>query len=74
MEGESWYIIITTIYADDIQLLSSGTPNNLEQLKIYAQTRLKTMQEWHSKNGLKMNSNKTQCILFATPNFNERTE
>ena len=28
----------------------------------------------YSKNGLKMNSNKTQCILFATPNFNKRTE
>ena len=27
-----------------------------------------------SENGLKMNSNKTQCILFATPNFNKRTE
>ena len=30
--------------------------------------------EWYSENGLKMNSNKTQCILFATPNFNKRTE
>ena len=26
----------TTIYADDVQPLFSGTPNNLEQLKIYA--------------------------------------
>ena len=32
------------------------------------------MKEWYSKNGLKMNSNKTQCILFATPKFNERSE
>ena len=32
------------------------------------------MQEWYRKNGLKMNYNKTQCILFATPNFNKRTE
>ena len=32
------------------------------------------MKKWYSKNGLKINSNKTQCILFATPNFNERTE
>ena len=64
----------TTIYADDVQLLFSGTPNNLEQLKIYAETSLNTMKEWSSENGLKMNSNKTQCILFATPNFNKRTE
>ena len=27
-----------------------------------------------SEHGLKMNSNKTQCILLATPNFNKRTE
>ena len=32
------------------------------------------MKEWYSENCLKMNSNKTQCILFATPNFNKRTE
>ena len=64
----------TTIYADDVQFLFSGTPNNLEQLKIYAETSLKTMKEWYSENGLKMNSNKAQCILFATPNFNKRTE
>ena len=54
----------TTIYADNVQLLFSATPNNLEQLKIYAETSLKTMKEWYSENGLKMNSNKTQCILF----------
>ena len=50
----------TTIYANDVELLFGGTPNNLEQLKIYAETSLKTMKEWHSENGLKMNSNKTQ--------------
>ena len=64
----------TTIYADDVQLLFSGAPNYLEQLKIYAETSLDTMKEWYSENGLKMNSNKTQCILFATPNFIKRTE
>ena len=32
------------------------------------------MKKWYSENGLKMNANKTQCILFATPNFNKRTE
>ena len=32
------------------------------------------MKEWYSENGMKMNSNKTQCILFATPNFNKWTE
>ena len=64
----------TTIYADDVQLLFSGSPNNLEQLKTYAETSLNTMKECYSQNGLKINSNKTQCILFPTPNFNKRTE
>ena len=32
------------------------------------------MKEWYSENGLKMNSNKTKCILFANPYFNQRTE
>ena len=64
----------TTIYADDAQLLFSGSPNNLKQLTIYAETSLNTMQEWYSENGIKMNSNKTQCILFATPNLNKRAE
>ena len=66
--------LVTTIYADDVQLLFSDSPNNLEQLKIYAETSLKTMKEWYSENGLKMNSNKTRCIIFATPNFNKRTD
>ena len=57
-----------------MQLLFSGSPNNLEQLKIHAETSLNTMKEWYSENGLKMNSNKTQCIILATPNYNKRTE
>ena len=35
----------TNIYADDVQLLFSGTQNNLMHLKIYSETSLKTMQE-----------------------------
>ena len=49
-------ITSSTIYADDFQLLFSDTPNNLEQLKIYAETSLNTMKECYSENGLKMNS------------------
>ena len=33
-----------------------------------------TIKEWYSENGLKINSNKTQCNLFATQNFNKRTD
>ena len=32
------------------------------------------MKEWYSENGLKMNSNKAQCFLFATLKFNKPTE
>ena len=35
----------TTIYAEDVWLLFSGTPNNLEQLKIYAESSLNTIKE-----------------------------
>ena len=54
----------TTIYADDVQLLFSGSPNNLEEIKIYAETSLNTMKEWYSENGLKMNSNKFQSFFL----------
>ena len=53
--------------------LFRGTPNNHKQLK-NAETRINTMQERYSENGLKMNSSKIQCILLATPKFNKRTE
>ena len=43
-------------------------------LKALAEINLKTMKDWYSDNFLKMNPNKTQCILFVTPNFNKRTE
>ena len=55
----------TTIYADAVQLLFSGTPNNLEQFIAHAETSLKTMKDWYD-NSLKMNPNKTQCILRNT--------
>ena len=55
----------TTIYADDVQLLFSGSPNYLEQLKIYAETSLNTMKEWYREKGfeneLKQNSMHSFC-------------
>ena len=45
----------TTIDADDVRLLFTGQLNNLELLKIYADASLKTMTEWYSQTGLKMN-------------------
>ena len=64
----------TTIYADEVQLLFSGSPTNLEQLKAHAETSLKIMKECYSENCLKMIPNKTKFIIFATTKFNKRTE
>ena len=62
----------STINADEVQLLFSGKPNNLKQSKAHAETSLKRMKDWYNKNGLKMNINKTQHIIFATSQFNKR--
>ena len=62
-----------TIYADDVQLFFSGTPNNLAVKNICRDKPKNNERMVYSENGLKMNSNKTQCILF-TPNFNKLTE
>ena len=48
--------------------------NNIEPLKAHTETILKTKIYWCSENGLKMNLDKTQCIIFATSKFNKRTE
>ena len=48
--------------------------NSCSVAHLIIETSLNTMKEWFSENGLKMNSNKTQFILFATPNFNKPTE
>ena len=63
-----------TIYANNVQRLFGGTPNNLEQLKVHAETSLKTMKDWYTVYNNGLNINKTQCIPFATPKFNKRTE
>ena len=32
------------------------------------------MKDWYSKKSTEDDPNKTECILFATPKFNKRTE
>ena len=49
--GVNYQLLAATIYVDDVQLLFSGSPYNLEQLKIYTETSLNTMKEWYSENG-----------------------
>ena len=57
-------IVLYTVYADDVHLLFSSTPNILVQLKLHAPTSLKRMTDWYSENGLKMNLNKTQLMHY----------
>ena len=62
-----------SIYVYDVQLLFSGTPNNLEQLKAYADKPKdnERLVQWKwSEN----EQNETECILLETPKFNKRTE
>ena len=68
MQSKSYFDAIN-LGADDVQLLFSGKPNNLEQLKIYAETSVKQWKNGDSENGLKTNSNKTQCIFFFNTKF-----
>lgn len=56
----------TTIYADDVQLLFKCKINELENTKDKARSTLKSMQTWYSRNGLKLNANKTQFIIFGS--------
>ena len=59
----------TSIYVDDIQLLFSGVPNNPEHLKAHAETSLKTMKNWYSKNGLKTIQIKLNAFFLQHPNL-----
>ncbi|KAF7684865.1 hypothetical protein CDIK_4386, partial [Cucumispora dikerogammari] len=54
------------MYADDVQLLLSAKPSMLETLKYDAETAVKNLKAWYEKNGLKLNSDKSQCILFGS--------
>ena len=60
-----------TIYADDVQLLFTGKLN-VTELKQQAEATLEYMNAWYSKNGLKLNANKTQCIIFGSPRNNKK--
>ena len=55
-----------TMYADDVQLLFIRPANKLEELKKDAETALTHINDWYSSNGLKVNTNKTQCIILGS--------
>ncbi len=55
-----------TIYADDVQLLFSKSPKDMDQMKIEAETALTNIKQWYGRNGLKVNASKTQSIIIGS--------
>ena len=63
-----------TIYADDVQLLFTGNPNQLDNMKADAEITLKHLYNWYNSNGLKLNAEKTQSIIIGSSNAVKQTE
>jgi len=55
-----------TMYADDLQILISNTPAEIMKLKELTENSLISIKNWYDNNGLKVNADKTQCILIGT--------
>ncbi len=52
-------------YADNTQLLHTGTVDNIYQLIKDTESTLKQCKRYFLRNGLLLNSSKTQCILIG---------
>ena len=59
-------------YADDAQLLHTGTVDDLEGLVTRAQTSLNNTKNYFNNNGLLLNSAKTQCIFIGNKQLTKR--
>ncbi|KAF2359058.1 Reverse transcriptase domain [Trinorchestia longiramus] len=57
-----------SMYADDVQIAMTSAPAKLSQTKSNAEILLKHVKSWYDQNGLKLNANKTQCIIFGSKN------
>ncbi|KAF2351178.1 Reverse transcriptase domain [Trinorchestia longiramus] len=57
-----------SMYADDVQIAMTSAPAKLSQTKSNAEILLKHIKSWYDQNGLKLNANKTQCIIFGSKN------
>lgn len=59
------------MYADDVQLLLSRKPSDLQSLREDTETAVQNLKSWYDKNGLKLNSDKSKCILIGS-NYNRK--
>ncbi len=55
-------------YADDTQFIISDKIENLQELIEKTEDILKTVKSYFSKNGLLLNSKKTQCMFIGNKN------
>ena len=59
-------------YADDTQILITGTIGAIENMISRAQTILMIAKTYFNNNGLLLNESKTQCIFFGTRQYISR--
>ena len=52
-------------YADDTQFIHTGDVNDIHGLMRRGEDYIKKAQLYFNKNGLMLNANKTQCMLFG---------
>ena len=56
----------TVMYADDCQVYLSGPPRDLGQIISSMENSLSLLATWYNKNGLKINSAKTQLLVLGS--------
>ena len=54
------------LFADDTQILISGHKQNITDMITCLEGELAVVSDWFAKNSLKLNSSKTQVIVFGT--------
>ncbi|KAF2347781.1 Reverse transcriptase domain [Trinorchestia longiramus] len=62
-----------SMYADDVQIAMTSAPDKLSQKKSNAEILLKHVKSWYDQNGLKLNANKTHCVIFGSKNTIKKT-
>ena len=61
-------------YADDTQLLVSGPKAQLQDTIARLERVLSCLDNWFRFNGLKVNAEKTQLMLFGSKQFAHRSQ
>ena len=55
-------------YADDVQIWKTGKKHNITELITSMETALSAVSDWFGSNSMKVNTSKTQLIIFGTKN------